>query len=87
MLSRTDQVGVKRIALEHHRDAAFRGFGVGHLRPPMCIVPEVASSSPAIMPQQGGFAAAGRADEDAEFAGLDGQVDALDHIDRAKAFA
>ncbi len=37
--------------------------------------------------QQRGLAAAGRADEDGELAVLDGDVDALDDLDRAKEFA
>ena len=46
--------------------------------PPMYMSPEVMSSEPRDEAQQGGLAAARRADEDDELAVLDVEIDAVD---------
>ena len=52
--------------------------------PSMMIEPDVASSRPGDDAQQRRFSAAGRSDENDEFAVLDLEIDALQHIDRPK---
>ena len=49
--------------------------------PPMKIVPSVTTSRPAIMRKKGRLAAAGRPEQGAELAAVDGQVDILDRLD------
>ena len=78
------QMGVKRIALEHHRDAAIdRGKGrhIGAVDHDLARSGGFQTCDDA---QEGGLAAAGGADEDDEFLVLDGKVDALQHLGGAK---
>ena len=80
-------MGVKGVGLEHHRDAALGGVNV---------IDDFAADGqfaacdilkPRDHAQEGGFAAARGADEDDKFAGLNLQIDTLDHLDRAVGLA
>jgi hypothetical protein len=80
------QVGVKRIALEHHRDAAVhRGSGRD-----IDAVDHDAAGGRGLKPgddaQKGGLAAARGADEHDEFLVADRKVDAVQHLGRAEGF-
>jgi hypothetical protein len=75
-----------RVGLEHHGDAAVLGLlslttAVDFQRARGDVL------EPRDHPQKRGLATAGRADEDDEFAILDVDIDALDHLDRAEALA
>ena len=76
---------VERIGLEHHGDAA---LGRRHLVHALAVDHQVAAGDrlePGDHAQQGGLAAARRADEHGELARLDGEVDAVDDLDLAVA--
>ena len=77
-------VRIERVGLEHHRDATLGG-STGDVASPISMVPDVSPPDPD-KPQQGGLAAAGRADENDEFAIVDLQVNALDDMNVAKGF-
>ena len=53
--------------------------------PPMKMVPSVTASRPAIIREQRGLAAAGRPEQRAELAAVDGKVEVLDRLDLAVA--
>ena len=55
--------------------------------PSMSISPARQLLEPGHHAQQRGLAAAGGADEDGEGAVLDGEVDAMDHLERLEALA
>ena len=87
MFSRDRHMRIKRIGLEHHGDAALVGR---HVVDALAVKDEVAlvdAFEAGDHPQQRGLAAAGRADEDREFAVFDGDVDALDDLERTVEFA
>ncbi|MNT78909.1 hypothetical protein D3C72_2181940 [compost metagenome] len=72
---------VERVALEHHGNAALGGRHFVHA---LAVDQEVSPGDrlePGNHAQQGGLAAAGRADEDEEFAGADVEVDAVDDLE------
>src|SRR5690606_28723344 len=78
-------VRVERVVLEHHGDAALGG---GKLVDALAVDVDRAAVDllqPGDGAQQGGLAAAGRADEDGELLLLDRQVDAADHLHVAEA--
>ena len=69
--------------------AMSRSFGATELtsRPPMQISPEVTRLEPGDHGEQRGFAAARRADQRDELAGLGLEIDALQHLDGAEVLA
>ena len=78
---------VERVGLEHHRDVAVARRGVVD-QPPGDLDMAVAQRlEPGDQVEQGGLAAARGPDEDDEFARLDLEVDALDHLVGPEAFA
>ena len=77
---RHGHVGVKRIALEHHRNVAVFAGQTGHL-----AVPDVDAARGGVVKardhgQQGGFATTRGADQDQKFTGADLEVDALEDV-------
>src|SRR6185503_11910026 len=77
-------VGVERVGLEHHRDAAPRRLDLGHA---LAVDVELAlgdALEAGDHAQQGRLAAARRADEHAELAGLDLEVDTLEDLGLAE---
>ena len=82
---RDRHMGVERVGLEHHREAAFGG---GDVVDALAFQQDVARGrvvETGDQAQQGGFAAARGADEDHELAFRDRERDAVDHVDRAEA--
>ena len=80
-------VRVERVGLEHHRHAAGRGQQVVAAR---AVDADLAGGhllEPGDHPQQRGLAAARGADEDGERAVVDGEVDAVDDLERLEALA
>ena len=77
---------VERVGLEHHGDAAIRGRHRVHR---LAADQQLAGGDllqPGDHAQQGGLAAAGRADEDDQLAVLDGERDVADGLDPAEGF-
>jgi hypothetical protein len=79
------EVGVERVALEDHRDVALARLEVGDV-----ALAEVDGAAADLLEageqaQQGGLAAAARADEHGEAAGGDEHVDAAEHLGGAEA--
>ena len=81
---RDSEMRIERIGLEHHGDAAPGGRRGGNV----AAIDQHAAGTRVLEPrddaQQRGLAAAGRADEDDEFAVLHVEVDALQHVDVAE---
>ncbi len=80
-------VRVEGVGLEHHREAA---LGFRDVVDPAALDQDVAGGrvvEAGDQAQQGGLAAAGRADEDDEFTVGDFEVDAVDHRHFAEGFA
>ena len=73
-------MGIERIGLEHHRHAAFRRIRPGHVAPADRDAAVGGFLKSRDHPQQGGLATARRADENAELAVIDLQVDPVDHL-------
>jgi hypothetical protein len=78
---------IKRVSLKYHCDAALRRRNVIHHPPINGDGPGCDGLQPRDGPQQGGLTAARGPDKDDEFAGLDVEVDAFEHVHRAKAFS
>mgnify|MGYP007097347243 CR=1 FL=1 len=80
-------VGVERVALEHHGDAAPGRRLLVHQR---AVDQQLALGDglePGDHPEHGGFAAAGGADKDDELAILHVETDAVDHLVLAEGFS
>src|SRR5699024_6531293 len=75
-------VRVERIVLEHHGDVAFGGGHDGDVVFIKCHGAFGGQFQAGQHAQGGGFAAAGGANEDEEFAVLDVQVDVFDRVAR-----
>ena len=73
-------VRIERVGLEHHRDAALAGRDVVHHLPVDFQRAAGDLFQPRDHPQQGGFAAARRTDENDEFARADIKVDIAQHL-------
>ena len=81
------QVGVERIALEHHRHVTLRWAQVAHGPGADLDVAVRGRVEPRQQPQQGAFATAGRADQNEEFTVLNAQIKLSDHLHRFAAAA
>ena len=77
----------ERVGLEHHRDAPLFGRQVVDAAPADLQRTRGDLFQPGDQAQQRRFAAAGRADENDEFAVLDADVDALDDLVLPEALA
>ena len=80
MFCSTVMCGYKRVGLEHHRHAAFGRIEAGDIAGPDRDASIRRFLEPGHHPQQGGLAAARRADEHAEFAIIDGQINAVNDL-------
>ena len=80
-------MGIERVGLEHHGEAA----GVRrHVVDDLAVDQKIATGDlleAGDHAQQGGFAATRRSDKDDELPILDREIDALDDVDGAVAFA
>ena len=77
---------IERVGLEHHGDVAILRM---QLVDPVAVDADLATGDllqPCDHPQQRGLPAAGRADEHDEFAVLDVEVDAMQHLHVAVGF-
>ncbi len=76
-------VRIERVVLEHHGDVAVLGLELVHHAPGDLHLAGGDGLQPRHHAQQGGLAAAGGADDDHEGAGLDLDVEAVDHLQLA----
>ena len=79
--------GVERVALKHHGDVALRRGHTHHIATANAQLAAAGLFQARNDVEQGGLAAARWADQDEEFAGLNGDVDALEHLDLLVALA
>ena len=78
MLSRDVHVREEGVVLEDHRHVAVAGRQVGHVAVADATLPPVAVLQPGDRAQQGGLAAAGRAEQGEELAVGDRQVERVE---------
>ena len=78
---------IKRIILEHHRDAALRGGDAGNLPPADETLPGGNLLESRDHAQKRGLAAAGGPEQRREGARLDGERQTDDHFDRPEPLA
>ena len=78
-------VRIERVGLEHHGDAAIGRLDIVHHLAADGDLAAADVLEPGDHPEQRRFSAAGRADEDDEFAVLDVDVGAMDDLDRRRS--
>ena len=81
------QMRIERVGLEHHRQPAVGGGGIGHVAPADRDPPRARLLQPRDQAQQRRFAAPRWPYDDDELAILDQQVGRCQHVHRAKALA